>query len=137
MYYLPLIGRLLLSAIFLISGVSKITGFAGQVAYAESVGIPMAGAAIVAAIIVELAGGVALVLGWHIRTAAAALALYTILTALLFHFDFSQQMQQIQFLKNMAIAGGLFYVLGFGAGTLSLESKGSQNKNKTMDSQEM
>lgn len=135
MYYLPLIGRLLLSAIFLISGVSKITGFAGQVAYAESVGIPMAGAAIIAAIIVELAGGVALVLGWHVRTAAAALALYTILTALLFHFDFSQQMQQIQFLKNMAIAGGLLYVLGFGAGTLSLENKGSQGKNETVNSQ--
>lgn len=120
--YIPLLGRVLLALIFLVSGINKITGFSGQVAYAESAGVPMATAAIVAAIVFELGGALMLILGWKARWGAAALIVYTILATLFFHLDLADQMQQIQLMKNLAIVGGLLFVTAFGTGGCALES---------------
>lgn len=121
MQYTPLIGRIFISLIFLVSGVMKIVGFSGQVSYASSAGLPLPTVAIVVAIVVEIVAGLMVLLGWQARFGAAALALYTIATALIFHTDFSQQSEQIAFMKNLAITGGLFYVIAHGAGAYSLD----------------
>ena len=123
---LPFFGRILLALIFVISGWGKITGFAGSVAYASSKGLPFPQFLMPAAIVVELGGGLLLMLGWKARWVALAIFLFVIPTTLIFH-DFwaappeQAQMQTIQFLKNLAIMGGLLYVIAFGAGSLSVD----------------
>ena len=126
--YGPLVGRILIALIFIISGYGKIGGFDGTVAQIASKGIPLPELAAAAAIVVELIGGILLVVGWQTRWAAAALLLFMIPTTLLFHnfwaFDAAQQMaQRIHFMKNLAIMGGILYVLAFGAGPVSVDHR--------------
>src|SRR5690349_5884693 len=111
-----LAGRVLLSAIFLLSGISKISAPAGMIDYIESVGLPFPTLALALAIFVEVAGGVALILGYRTRLVAAALAVFSIATALVFHSQLGDQNQFIHFFKNIAMAGGLLQVVAFGAG---------------------
>jgi putative oxidoreductase len=118
-----LAGRALLSAIFILSGISKISAPAGMVAYIESVGLPFPALALVLAILVELAGGVALVLGYRTRLVAAGLAVFSVATALAFHNQLADQNQFIHFFKNLAMAGGLLQVVAFGAGRFSLDAR--------------
>jgi putative oxidoreductase len=124
--FFPLLGRCLIALIFVISGWGKITGFAGSVAYAASKGLPFPQILMPAAILVELGGGLALMLGWKTRWVAFAIFLFVIPTTLVFHNFWADppeqaQMQTIQFLKNLAIMGGLLYVMAFGAGPLSVD----------------
>ena len=126
--YGPLAGRLLLALLFVISGFGKLTGFDGTVGYIASAGMPLPQLAAVGAIVVELAGGILLVVGWQTRWAATALFLFLIPTTLIFHNFWSadaahQQMQQIQFMKNLCIMGGMLYVMAFGAGPFSLDNR--------------
>ncbi|MDB6443749.1 MULTISPECIES: DoxX family protein [Pseudomonas] len=116
-------GRILLSAIFLLSGVSKIGASAGMVAYIESVGLPFPSLALAIAILVEVVGGVALILGYRTRLVAAGLALFSVATALAFHNQLGDQNQFIHFFKNIAMAGGLLQVVAFGAGRFSLDAR--------------
>ncbi|MFZ5508677.1 MAG: DoxX family protein [Pseudomonadota bacterium] len=121
----PLVGRILLALIFVWSGFGKVVGFEGTVGYIGSKGLPAAQLLAVAAIIIELGGGIALILGWLARWAAAALAVFTLLAAFLFHNYWAVpaeqvMMQQIQFMKNLAITGGLLMVLAFGPGAWAL-----------------
>lgn len=123
---LPLVGRLLLAYIFIMAGFNKIGGFEGTVGYIQSVGLPMPTVAAIAAIAVELGGGLLLAIGYKARWAAAALAIFTLVTAFVFHAYWAMpaeqvQMQSIQFMKNLAIAGGLLYVVAHGSGAYSLE----------------
>ena len=126
--YGPLVGRVLLALIFIIAGFGKITGFEGTVGYIASKGIPLPQVAAIGAIIVELGGGILLVLGWQTRWAAAALFIFTALAALIFH-DFwaaspdQAQSQMIHFMKNLAIMGGLIFVVIHGSGAISLDKK--------------
>lgn len=117
------IGRILLSQIFIISGVGKATNPEGTIGYIQSVGAPMPEVAYVIALVVELGLGIALLVGFKARWAAAGIALFTIATAFLFHFNLADQMQQIMFLKNLTIAGGLLIVVAFGAGAYSLDNR--------------
>ena len=118
-----LVGRVMLGAIFLMAGINKIGGYAGTQAYMESQGVP--GMLLPAVIVVEILGPILLVIGWQTRYAALALAGFTVLSALLFHLNFNDQMQSIMFMKNIAIAGGLLLLFARGAGGLSLDAKKS------------
>jgi putative oxidoreductase len=122
----PLLGRILLSIMFVMSGFKKITGFAGTVGYIASKGLPMAEVMAVAAIVVELGGGLMLLLGWKARWAAAAMAGFTALAAILFHNFWALPADQaanqmIHFMKNITIVGGLVYVVVYGSGPLSVD----------------
>lgn len=117
-----LVGRIFISLIFIMSGFAKITGFAGSVAYAGTV-LPFPEIMIVIAIILELGGGLMLLLGFKTRIAASMLGLFLVVVTLGFHLDFADQMQQIQFMKNLAILGGLAYVKIGGAGKFSIDKK--------------
>lgn len=124
--YAPLIGRMLLAQIFVISGYGKIGGFAGTAAFMASKGIPIPEVLLVFTIIIELGGGLMLAVGWQARWAALAIFLFIIPTTLIFHpfwaADAAQyQNQLINFMKNLSIMGGMLYVVAFGAGPCSLE----------------
>jgi putative oxidoreductase len=120
-----LAGRVLLSAIFLLSGISKISAPAGMIGYIESVGLPFPAVALGLAILVEIGGAAALILGYRTRLVAAGLAAFSIVTALAFHNQLGDQNQFIHFFKNIAMAGGLLQVVAFGAGRFSLDARRS------------
>ena len=117
------LGRVLLSHIFIISGIGKAANPAGTIGYIQSVGAPLPEVAYAIALFVELVLGVALLVGYQARWAAAGIALFTLATAFLFHFNLADQMQQIMFLKNLTITGGLLLVVAFGAGAYSLDNR--------------
>jgi len=124
----PLAGRLLIALIFVLSGFGKITGFEGTVGYIASNGLPLPQLAAVSAIIVELGGGVMLVLGWKARWAAVAMFVFTALASLIFHNFWAvpadqAQNQMIHFMKNISILGGLLYVIVHGSGPLSVDGR--------------
>jgi putative oxidoreductase len=126
--YMPLTGRVLLSLIFIISGWGKLMNFSGTAAYMASMGMPMPHVLLVPAIIIELGGGLMLLLGWKARWAALAIFLFIIPTTLIFHafwaVDAAQaQNQMIHFMKNITIMGGMFYVMAFGSGPCSIDKK--------------
>ncbi|WP_423910302.1 DoxX family protein [Candidatus Spongiihabitans sp.] len=117
--YGELAGRIGLAVVFLISGVGKIAGYAGTQGYMESYGVP--GLLLPLVIVLEIGGAVGLIVGWKTRWLALALAAFTVLAALLFHFDFGDGLQKILFLKNIAIAGGLLVLCCAGAGHFSID----------------
>jgi len=112
--------RVLMSHIFILSGFGKLTGYAGAQAYMEHVGVP--GILLPLVILTELGGGLALLLGFQARLAAFLLAGFSILAALIFHNNFADQMQMINFMKNLAMAGGLLMVTLHGAGAPSIDA---------------
>jgi putative oxidoreductase len=121
-----LVGRIMLAVIFLISGFGKITGFEGTAGYIASKGLPMPQVVAALTILVELGGGILLAVGYKARWAALALGVFTILAAVIFHnfwaVEAAQKMgQQINFLKNIAITGGMLMVFAFGPGRLSVD----------------
>ena len=120
--YLPLLGRILLGLIFVMSGLTKITGFEATQQQMASQGMPLTAFFLVGAIVVEVLGGLSVILGLWARVGAAALFLFLIPATLIFHTDFSQQTQMIMFLKNLSIMGGLLLVMAFGSGTYALSS---------------
>jgi putative oxidoreductase len=120
---LPLFGRVLIAAIFLLSGISKITAPAMIIGYIQSVGLPFPTLGLVIAVLVELGGGTLLVLGYRTRIVAAVMAVFSIATALAFHNNLADQNQFIHFFKNVAMAGGLLQVVAFGAGRFSLDAR--------------
>lgn len=126
--YAALAGRILLAALFIISGYAKIGGFAGTAGYMASKGLPMPQVLLVITIILELGGGILLAIGYKTRWVALAFALWLIPTTFIFHafwgIDAAQvQAQQTQFLKNLSILGGMLMVYAFGPGALSLDKK--------------
>lgn len=113
-------GRVLLAAIFLLSGVGKLADPAGTAAYVASAGLPAPALAAWGAAILETLGGIALIAGFRTRIAALALAGFSLLAAVFFHAQFGDQNQLIHFLKNLAIAGGLLQLAAFGPGRFAL-----------------
>ena len=113
--------RILLAAIFILSGFAKIDAADGTIGYIASVGLPYAEVIYYAVIALELVGGFGLVIGFKARFVALALAGFSIIAALLFHAELGDQNQFIHFLKNFALAGGLIQVAAFGPGKLSLD----------------
>lgn len=113
--------RLLLAAIFLIMGLGKLAAAEGTIGYIASVGLPFAASIYYATIALEVVGAGLLIAGYRTRAAAIALGVFSIVAAAIFHADFADQMQFTSFLKNLAIAGGMFQLAAFGPGRLSLD----------------
>ncbi|GAB3414605.1 DoxX family protein [Massilia agilis] len=118
---LNLLARILMSQIFIVSGFGKITGYAGTQQYMQAAGVP--GFLLPIVILVELGGGLALLFGVKARWAALLLAGFSLASALLFHLHPGDQMQMINFMKNLAMAGGLLMVTRHGAGRPSLDHR--------------
>ena len=125
---LALVGRILIAYLFIPAGIGKLMGFAGTVGYITSVGLPLPQVGAAIAVIVELGLGIALLLGYKTRVVAIVMALFTIAAAVFFHKywsapDAMKMMQQINFNKNIAIAGGLLAFAAFGPGRFSIDKR--------------
>ena len=123
---LALVGRILITLLFIPAGFGKISGFAGTVGYATSVGMPMPTVAVAVGLLIELLGGLALLFGFGTRIAALALAVFTLAASFFFHAYWAlpadqQMMQQLLFFKNVAVTGGLLAFAAFGAGAWSVD----------------
>jgi len=124
----PLVGRMLLSAIFIISGISKIFGWSGSSAYMAAKGMPLVSFFLLMALLLELLGGFSILVGFQARLSALALFLYLIPTTVIFHNFWAspaaqQQLQMIMFLKNLAIMGGLAQLVAFGPASFSFDAR--------------
>ena len=122
------IARLLLALMFVLAGISKFAALSGTAGYIASKGLPMPMVLAVATATLELVGGLAIVVGFQARIAALALAAFTVLATFLFHNFWAapaeqQMVQQLMFMKNIAVAGGLLLVFSLGAGPASLDSR--------------
>ncbi|NGY05147.1 DoxX family protein [Solimonas terrae] len=116
--YSDLLGRILIAVLFVIAGWGKISAYAGTQQYMAAMGVP--GGLLPLVIALELGGGIAIVLGLFTRPVALLLAGFSIITAVLFH-GAADHVNQIMFMKNLAIAGGFLFLVGHGAGRFSLD----------------
>jgi putative oxidoreductase len=121
----PVVGRILIAVIFLKSGIGKIGGFAGTAGYMASKGLPMVEVLLAITIAIEIGAAVMLIVGWKARWGAAALFLWMIPVTLVFHNFWAvsvdqQQLQSIMFFKNLAMMGGMLYIMAFGSGPCSV-----------------
>ncbi len=125
---LVLIGRVLLALMFVLSGLGKLGNIEGAAGTIASGGLPMAAALAVIVGLLELFGGLAIMVGFHARWAALALGLFTVVASLLFHNFWAMPadkafMQQLMFMKNLSVAGGMFVVAALGAGPMSFDAR--------------
>lgn len=120
---LPAIGRVLLATIFILSGVGKLAAPAATIGYIQSSGLPFATLGLIGAIVVELGGGLLLAFGVKVKPVALVLALFSVVTGLVFHHAVADQNQMIHLLKNLGLAGGLLQVAAFGAGAWSVDAR--------------
>jgi putative oxidoreductase len=116
-----LVGRILLMSLFLLSGLGKIGAYSATTGYMASVGVP--GALLPLVIATEVLGSVAIILGWQTRVVSLLLAGFTLLSGVLFHNNFGDQVQMIMFLKNLSITGAFLMLAANGAGALSLDAR--------------
>jgi putative oxidoreductase len=126
--FAPLVGRILVAAIFLWSGIGKIGNFAGTAGYMSSKGVPLAEIALVITIVVEVGAALMLIVGWRARLGAAALLIWMIPVTLVFHAFWAVppdqvQMQMIQFFKNLGLMGAMLLIIGFGPGPFSMDAR--------------
>jgi putative oxidoreductase len=119
--YFKAVGRVLLSLIFIWAGFGKIAGYAGSQGYMEKFGVP--GELLPLVIVTELAGGLAILIGWQTRWVAIALAGFCVVSAVIFHLDFGTKAQLIQFMKNLGLAGGFLVLAASGPGALSMDER--------------
>lgn len=124
------LARVLLSLMFITAGFAKLGDPAGNAAYTASGGIP--GFFVWPAMILEIVGGIAILVGFQARLAAVLLAGFTLVASVLYHLipalsmeGMNAMMQQLMFMKNLAVTGGLLFVFSFGAGVLSFDNKGA------------
>ena len=120
--YLPFIGRLMIGLPFAMSGLNKLGAYGATTGMISAVGLPFPPLAFAVAVAIELGGGLLLIAGYRARYVAAALALFSLATAMSFHSNFADQNQMIHFLKNVMMAGGLLQIATFGAGALSIDN---------------
>ena len=118
---LDLFARMLISTLFLINGIFKITNYDGTVGWMEGYGVP--GILIIPAIIIEILGPILIIVGYQTKITAAFLSLFCLVTAIIFHNEFSNQMQLTSFLKNIALAGGFLFLVINGSKKFSLDYK--------------
>ena len=118
---LDLVARILISALFLLNGIFKVSNYDGTVGWMEGFGVP--GILLIPAIILEIVGPILIILGYKAKIAAGFLSLFCIATAVIFHNDFSDQMQLGSFLKNIALAGGFLFIFINGTKDFSLDRK--------------
>jgi len=118
---LDLVGRVFISLVFLLSGINKIGNYEGSIGWMESFGMP--GIFLIPAIILEIGAPILIITGYKVKIAAALLSVFCIATALIFHTDFSNQMQFVSFMKNIALAGGFLFLVINDTKGFSLERK--------------
>jgi putative oxidoreductase len=121
--FLPLLGRILIGAPFVMSGLGKLGAYAATVGYIAAMGLPVPPLAFVVAVLTELGGGLLLLSGYRARVVSLAMAVFCVVTAMFFHHNFADQKQMIHFLKNVMMAGGLLQITWFGAGAFSLDAR--------------
>lgn len=124
--YGPLVGRVLLVLMFIIAGYGKITGFEGTIGYMQAHNMPMTQVLAVIAIIIELGAGIMIAVGWKARWAAAALFIFVLVASYVFHAFWAvpadqAQLQNVLFMKNLAVMGGMLYIIVYGSGPLSVD----------------
>jgi len=119
MHIIEIFGRIFLSAVFLIAGVNKIFNYEGTTAYMESFGVP--GLLYIPAIILEILFPLLIVIGYQTKISALIMAIFSVSLAIIFHTDFSNQMQVMSFLKNFAIAGGFIIIFVNGPSRWSID----------------
>jgi len=119
MHIVELIGRILLSALFLIEGIGKISMQEDVMMYMENYGIPEI--LFIPAVVLEILFPLLLIVGYRTKWAASIMALFTFTVAIIFHTDFSEGMQLVFFLKDIAIAGGFMIIVAYGPGKISLD----------------
>jgi putative oxidoreductase len=124
--YLPFVGRLMIGLPFALSGLSKLGAYSATIGMISAAGLPFPPLAFTVAVATELGGGLLLIVGYRARYVAAALALFSVATAISFHSNFADQNQMIHFLKNVMMAGGLLQIVAFGAGALSIDNLRAQ-----------
>jgi putative oxidoreductase len=118
---LDLIGRFFISLIFLLSGINKIRNYEGSHDWMESLGVP--GVLLIPAIVLEVVAPILIIVGYQVKISAALLSLFCISTAIIFHTDFSNQIQFVSFFKNIGLAGGFLFLVINGAKDFSLDRK--------------
>lgn len=121
--FVLLVARILLALIFVMSGFGKLTNIAGTAGYFASYSLPAPTAVAVIVGLIELLGGLAILVGFKTRIAAWVLAIFSVASALVAHTDFADQMQMINFLKNLAMAGGFLALAVAGAGSISVDGR--------------
>ena len=118
---LDLLGRIFISSIFLLSGINKIQNYEGSHSWMESLGVP--GILLVPAIVLEVLAPILIIVGYQVKISAGLLSLFCIATAIIFHTDFSNQMQFVSFFKNIGLAGGFLFLVIYGSKDFSLDKK--------------
>jgi putative oxidoreductase len=126
--WMPLVGRVLVALIFLMSAYGKIVGYAGTAQYMAAAGMPMVQVLLPLAIVAELVGALMVIAGYQARLGALALIGFTVVATLVFHRFWSltgmdAYMQQIQFMKNLGLIGGLLLIVAYGPGKLSMDAR--------------
>ena len=130
--YAAAFGRLMIATLFLLTGLGKIAAPAVTQAYIASTGLPLPIAGYLIAVVVEVAGGLLLAVGYRRTFVATGMAVFTLATAVFFHNNFADQNQMIHFFKNIAIAGGLFQVATFGAGSISIDGRRIKGRGRAL-----
>ena len=121
--FLPLLGRILLGAPLVMSGLGKLGAYSATVGYIAAVGLPVPPLAFILSVLIELGGGLLLLSGYRVRFTSLVMAVFCVATAVFFHHNFADQNQMIHFLKNVMMAGGLLQITYFGAGAFSLDAR--------------
>ncbi|QBR01301.1 DoxX family protein [Paraburkholderia pallida] len=121
--FLPLLGRILIGAPFVMTGLGKLGSYAATVGLIKAIGLPVPPLAFAFAVIVELGGGLLLLSGYRVRFVSLVMAVFCVVTAVIFHRHFADQNQLFHFLKNVTMAGGLLQITYFGAGAFSLDAR--------------
>lgn len=120
---LTVAARLLMSLIFIVSGWGKLTGYSGTLGYFASMGLPLPALVTPLVILIELGGGLALLVGLKTRWVAAILAAFSVASALIAHTNFADPNQMNNFMKNLAMAGGFLLLVRYGAGSPSIDAR--------------
>lgn len=120
-------GRFFLAIMFFMSGLTKISQYEGTQGYMEAMGVP--GFLLPLVILTEAVGGLAIILGWKTKYAAITLAGFSVLSAVLFHADFSNQAEMTNFMKNIAIAGGFLTLFVHGPGAFALDNRTNKQES--------
>ena len=115
------IGRLFISGMFVMSGLNKIGNYDSTAGWMDAMGVP--GALLPLVIALEVLGGVAIIAGWKTRIFAVLLAGFCLMSAILFHVNFAEQVEMMMFMKNITIAGGFLFLVAHGAGRYSLDNR--------------
>jgi putative oxidoreductase len=130
--YLPFIGRLFIGLPFMMSGLSKVAGYAGTIALIKSSTLPLPpNLAYAGAIAVEVGCGLLVILGYQTRIAASIFCLFCLATAVFFHLNFADPNQIFHFIKNLVMTGGLLQLVAYGAGALSIDNRTSRSRAST------